>query len=80
MTSTVLLLQRAHRATDEAFELLETLDPANESLQRSKNEPRRDEAFVLPELVSALAKICHRQQEQIRELAEMVEALESNKV
>ncbi len=76
MTSTALLIQRAARATQEAFELAEVLDPTNEALQRAKNEPVREDAHALPELVSALAKICYRQQQQIKELAERVESLQ----
>lgn len=77
MTSTALLIQRAARATEEAFEYAEMLDPTNEALRRAKNEPLRDDAHSIPELLSALAGICYRQQEQIRELAEMVERLEA---
>ena len=77
MTSTALLLQRAARATEEAFELVETLDPLNEALQRAKNEPFRNDAYALPELVSAFAKVCYSQQRQIAELGEKVEALEN---
>ncbi len=76
MTSTALLIQRAARATQEAFELAEVLDPTNEALVRSKNEPLRDDAHALAELVSALAKVCAQQREHIVELAEKVEALE----
>ncbi len=76
MTSTALLIQRAARATEEAFELAEVLDPTNEALQRAKNEPLRDDFFAQPELLSALAGICYRQQQQIAELAEKIEALE----
>ena len=76
MTSTELLIQRAARAVEEAFEYAETLDPTNEALGRAKNEPLRDDAHAIPELVSSLASICYRQQGQIKELAEKIETLE----